>query len=66
MEHIKQSFARAKHESRAALGAYVTAGYPTVQETPDILLSLESGGAGEYLSIHYDEYVFIYHLTLYK
>ncbi|KAJ6026399.1 tryptophan synthase [Penicillium canescens] len=45
MEHIKQSFARAWHQNRAALGAYVTAGYPTVEETPDILLSLESGGA---------------------
>lgn len=47
MEHIKQSFAKAKHQNRAALGAYVTAGYPTVKETPDILLSLESSGAGE-------------------
>lgn len=54
MEHIKQSFARAKHENRAALGAYVTAGYPTMEETPDILLSLESAGAGAYLSIHGD------------
>ncbi|KAI2849947.1 hypothetical protein CBS11350_1860 [Aspergillus niger] len=45
MEHIKQSFAKAKLQNRAALGAYVTAGYPTVEETPDILLSLESSGA---------------------
>ncbi|OJJ71755.1 hypothetical protein ASPBRDRAFT_195907 [Aspergillus brasiliensis CBS 101740] len=45
MEHIKASFAKAKQQNRAALGAYVTAGYPTVQETPDILLSLESSGA---------------------
>ncbi|KAB8227250.1 tryptophan synthase [Aspergillus alliaceus] len=45
MEHIKQSFAKAKHQNCAALGAYVTAGYPTVEETPDILLSLESSGA---------------------
>ncbi|OJZ84834.1 hypothetical protein ASPFODRAFT_220546 [Aspergillus luchuensis CBS 106.47] len=45
MEHIKLSFAKAKHQNRAALGTYVTAGYPTVEETPDILLSLESNGA---------------------
>ncbi|KAL4999770.1 tryptophan synthase beta subunit-like PLP-dependent enzyme [Aspergillus recurvatus] len=45
MEQIKQSFAKAKQQNRAALGAYVTAGYPTVDETPRILLSLESSGA---------------------
>ncbi|KAJ5090713.1 tryptophan synthase [Penicillium argentinense] len=45
MEQIKQSFAKAKQQNRAALGAYVTAGYPTVEETPDILLSLENSGA---------------------
>ncbi|KAL2825176.1 tryptophan synthase beta subunit-like PLP-dependent enzyme [Aspergillus cavernicola] len=45
MEHIKNTFAKAKQEKRAALVAYVTAGYPTVEETVDILIGLENGGA---------------------
>lgn len=46
MDHIKATFARCKEEKRAALVSYITAGYPTVEETVDILLGLESGGAG--------------------
>lgn len=46
MEAIKETFARAKQEKRAALVSYITAGYPTVEETVDILLGLENGGAG--------------------
>ncbi|KAB8235537.1 tryptophan synthase TRP5 [Aspergillus alliaceus] len=45
MEHIKKTFAKAKEEKRAALVAYITAGYPTIDETVDILLGLENGGA---------------------
>ncbi|PLB55772.1 tryptophan synthase [Aspergillus steynii IBT 23096] len=45
MDAIKQTFARAKQEKRAALVSYITAGYPTVEETVDILLGLENGGA---------------------
>ncbi|KAB8076635.1 tryptophan synthase beta subunit-like PLP-dependent enzyme [Aspergillus leporis] len=45
MEAIKQTFAKAKQEKRAALVAYITAGYPTIEETVDILLGLENGGA---------------------
>ncbi|KAF7620706.1 bifunctional tryptophan synthase [Aspergillus flavus] len=45
MEAIKKTFAKAKQEKRAALVAYITAGYPTVEETVDILLGLENGGA---------------------
>ncbi|GES57214.1 tryptophan synthase [Aspergillus terreus] len=45
MEAIKETFARAKQEKRAALVSYITAGYPTVEETVDILLGLENGGA---------------------
>lgn len=45
MDGIKKAFARAKSEKRAAFVTYVTAGYPTINETPDILLSLEAGGA---------------------
>lgn len=46
MDHIKATFAKCKEEKRAALVSYITAGYPTVEETVDILLGLESGGAG--------------------
>lgn len=46
MDHIKATFARAKEEKRAALVAYITAGYPSVEEAVDILLGLENGGAG--------------------
>jgi hypothetical protein len=31
---------------KSALVTYVTAGYPTKQETPDIMLGMEAGGAG--------------------
>lgn len=46
MDHIKATFAKCKEQKRAALVSYITAGYPTVEETVDILLGLESGGAG--------------------
>ncbi|KAG9659253.1 hypothetical protein KCU64_g3970, partial [Aureobasidium melanogenum] len=45
MEHIKRTFAKAKEESRPALVTYVTAGFPTPEETPDIMLAMEAGGA---------------------
>ncbi|KAK6002454.1 hypothetical protein QM012_002092 [Aureobasidium pullulans] len=45
MEHIKRTFAQAKKENRPALVTYVTAGFPTPQETPDIMLAMEAGGA---------------------
>jgi hypothetical protein len=34
-------------DCQAALVTYVTAGFPTVAETPQVLLSMEKGGAGE-------------------
>jgi hypothetical protein len=34
--------------SQSALVTYVTAGYPTAQDTPDIMLGMEAGGAGTY------------------
>lgn len=46
MEAIKATFAQCKKEKRSALVTYVTAGYPTVAETPDILLGMQAGGAG--------------------
>ncbi|KAF1345434.1 tryptophan synthase-like protein [Delphinella strobiligena] len=45
MDHIKRTFAQCKKEGRPALVTYVTAGFPTAQETPDILLGMEAGGA---------------------
>lgn len=46
MEKIKSAFAQCKREQRPALVTYVTAGYPTTAETVDILLGMQSGGAG--------------------
>ncbi|PSK40060.1 Tryptophan synthase [Elsinoe australis] len=45
MDGIKKTFAQCKREQRSALVTYVTAGYPTAEETPDILLGMEKGGA---------------------
>ncbi|KAF8252185.1 tryptophan synthase [Wilcoxina mikolae CBS 423.85] len=42
---IKETFAKCKREDRRALIAYFTAGYPTPEETPDIMLAMEAGGA---------------------
>lgn len=50
MEAIKQTFAKAKQAKRAALVAYVTAGFPTAEETVDIMLGMENGGAGMQLN----------------
>lgn len=46
MEGLKATFAQCKREGRSALVTYVTAGYPTAEETPDIMLGMEAGGAG--------------------
>ncbi|GAM84601.1 hypothetical protein ANO11243_025970 [Dothideomycetidae sp. 11243] len=45
MDGIKRTFSQCKAEKRSALVTYVTAGYPTAQETPDILVAMERGGA---------------------
>ncbi|KAI1204472.1 tryptophan synthetase [Annulohypoxylon truncatum] len=45
MEALKQTFKRCKAENRAALVTYVTSGYPNPEETPDILLGMQNGGA---------------------
>lgn len=45
MEAIKKTFARCKAEKRAALVTYVTAGFPTADETPDVMLAMQAGGA---------------------
>ncbi|KAJ5202515.1 hypothetical protein N7449_004594 [Penicillium cf. viridicatum] len=46
MEVIKEAFAKCKAKNHVALVTYVTAGYPTVSETPDIMTSMQAGGAG--------------------
>lgn len=45
MDQLKDVFRRCKAEHRSALVTYVTAGFPTVDETVDILLGMEAGGA---------------------
>ncbi|KAI9754624.1 MAG: tryptophan synthetase [Lichina confinis] len=45
MEAIVDTFARCKAQQRAALVTYVTAGFPTLEETVDVMLGLEAGGA---------------------
>ncbi|KAL8884685.1 MAG: hypothetical protein Q9215_007330 [Flavoplaca cf. flavocitrina] len=45
MEAIKNTFAQCKKEQRSALVTYVTAGYPSAEDTVDILLGMEAGGA---------------------
>ncbi|KAJ5102703.1 tryptophan synthase [Penicillium argentinense] len=45
MEGIKQVFATCKAEGRAALVTYVTAGFPSIEETPEIMLAMQAGGA---------------------
>jgi hypothetical protein len=47
MEQIQKTFATCKEEKRAALVAYFTSGYPTPDETVEIMLGLQAGGAGE-------------------
>lgn len=44
MSRISELFARVKQENRAALIAYVTAGDPTPEHTPEIVASLLEGG----------------------
>ncbi|CAN9447518.1 unnamed protein product [Alternaria alternata] len=45
MDGIKKTFAQCKKEGRSALVTYVTAGFPTAEETPDIMMAMEAGGA---------------------
>ncbi|CAH0367538.1 unnamed protein product [Pelagomonas calceolata] len=42
---LKNAFADARAEGRAALIPYLTAGYPTKDETVDLLLATQAGGA---------------------
>ena len=51
MDAIKNTFAKCKKEERSALVTYVTAGYPTTDETVDIMLGMEAGGSGKNPSI---------------
>ncbi len=42
---LKQAFDSAKDDGRASLVGYLTGGYPAKEETVDLLLALEKGGA---------------------
>ncbi|KAK8093440.1 Tryptophan synthase [Apiospora hydei] len=44
-DHLKQTFERCKAQNRAALVTYVTAGYPTPEVMPDVMLGMQKGGA---------------------
>ncbi|KAJ2525178.1 hypothetical protein GGI11_000265, partial [Coemansia sp. RSA 2049] len=44
IEQISKAFAKAAEEGRPTFVAYIVAGYPSVDQTADILLALESGG----------------------
>jgi tryptophan synthase len=46
MEGIKRTFAQCKKEGRPALVTYVTAGFPELNDTVDVMLGMEAGGAG--------------------
>ena len=48
MEGIKEIFVQCKEEKRPALVTYVTAGFPTPEETVNVLLGMEAGGAGNW------------------
>ncbi|KAF9893687.1 tryptophan synthetase [Aspergillus nanangensis] len=45
MNSLRQVFAQCHQEGRSALVTYVTAGFPTAEETPDIMLGMQAGGA---------------------
>lgn len=43
-QHLKDTFARCKQEGRNALVNFVTAGYPTIEDTVPILKGMQDGG----------------------
>lgn len=42
---IAAAFAKCKDEGRVAFVPFITAGYPTLEATPDILLAMEAAGS---------------------
>ncbi|KAI2602495.1 tryptophan synthetase [Hypoxylon sp. NC1633] len=45
MDALRQTFKRCKAEKRSAFVTYVTAGYPKPEDTPNVLLGMQKGGA---------------------
>lgn len=45
MQHLKDTFAECRAEQRPAMIAYLTAGFPSIEETVPLLLALQAGGA---------------------
>lgn len=48
MKLVAAAFKASQAQSRAALITHLTAGYPSVDETPEIMLAMQAGGAGTY------------------
>lgn len=48
MEGLKAAFAGTKADNRAALVGYFTSGFPTAEETADVMLGLQAGGVGKH------------------
>lgn len=46
MQHLRDTFSQCVTQRHPALITYVTAGFPTVEETSSIMLAMEAGGAG--------------------
>ena len=44
MEGLRGAFEQCKKEKRSAFVTYFTAGYPTIEETPEIMLGMQAGG----------------------
>ena len=44
-EQLKATFLRKKEQNQAAFVAFLTAGFPTKDDTLDLLFALERGGA---------------------
>ena len=44
-EQLKAAFAKAEERGRSAFVSFVTAGYPSLDETVDVMTSMQKGGA---------------------
>ena len=45
MSRLQAAFEQLRRDGRTGLVAYLTAGYPTLAETPDLLCAMVEGGA---------------------
>lgn len=49
MNHLKDTFRCSQKQGRPLLVTYVTAGLPSIADTPDIMLGMQAGNSGESL-----------------